>query len=62
MDTMTSVTGLDFETAWDRKIDVDFSGVQAPVLCRADILAAQVASGRARGETLVTFAATKRRS
>lgn len=48
VDIMTSVTGLDFETAWDRKIDVDFSGVQAPVLCRADILAAKVASGRAR--------------
>ena len=45
---MTSVIGLDFEAAWDRKIAVDFSGVEAPVLCRADILAAKIASGRAR--------------
>jgi hypothetical protein len=45
---MTSVTGLDFDTAWSRKVEVDFSGVRAPVLCRADILAAKVASGRAR--------------
>jgi hypothetical protein len=48
VDIMTSVTGLDFEAAWDRKIAVDFSGVMATVLCRADILAAKVASGRAR--------------
>jgi hypothetical protein len=41
---MTSVTGLDFETAWGRRIVVDFSGVEAPVLCRADILAAKIAS------------------
>ena len=48
VDIMTSVTGLDFETAWDRRIEVDFGGVQAPVLCRADILAAKIASGRPR--------------
>jgi hypothetical protein len=48
VDIMTSVTGLDFATAWDRKIEVDFGGVPAPVLCRADILAAKIASGRAR--------------
>ena len=44
VDIMTSVTGLDFETAWGRRIVVDFSGVEAPVLCRADILAAKIAS------------------
>jgi hypothetical protein len=48
VDIMTSVTGLDFETAWSRRIEVDFSGVQSPVLCRADILAAKIASGRPR--------------
>jgi hypothetical protein len=48
VDILTSVLGLDFETAWSRKIVVDFSGVEAPVLCREDILAAKIASGRAR--------------
>jgi hypothetical protein len=47
-DIMTTVTGLDFESAWCRKISVDFGGIEAPVLCRADILAAKIASGRAR--------------
>ena len=47
-DILTSVLGLDFETAWSRKIAVDFSGVEAPVLCREDILAAKIAFGRAR--------------
>jgi hypothetical protein len=48
VDIMTSITGLDFETAWGRRIEVDFGGVPAPVLCRADILAAKIASGRVR--------------
>ena len=48
VDIMTSVLGLDFETAWNRRIEVDFSGVHAPVLCREDILAAKIASGRTR--------------
>ena len=47
VDVMTSVTGLEFESAWSRRIEVDFGGVEAPVLCRGDILAAKVASGRA---------------
>jgi hypothetical protein len=48
VDIMTSVLGLEFETAWSRKIGVDFGGVQAPVLCREDILTAKIASGRER--------------
>ena len=47
VDVMTSVTGLEFESAWSRRIEVDFGGVEAPVLCRGDILAAKVASGHA---------------
>lgn len=48
VDILTSVLGLEFETAWSRKIEVDFGGAQAPVLCREDILTAKIASGRAR--------------
>jgi hypothetical protein len=43
---MTSVTGLDFESAWNRKVMVDFGGELALVLCRKDILAAKIAAGR----------------
>lgn len=48
VDILTSVLGLEFDAAWARKIEVDFSGVLAPVLCREDALAAKIASGRSR--------------
>jgi len=50
VDIMTSVPGLDFGPAWNRKILVDFGGVSAPVLCRADVLRAKVAAGRLRDQ------------
>ena len=37
IDIMTSVTGLDFVPAWERRVMVDFGGESAPVLCRADV-------------------------
>ncbi len=48
VDILTSVLGLEFDAAWARKIVVEFGEVQAPVLCREDILAAKIASGRAQ--------------
>jgi predicted nucleotidyltransferase len=48
VDIMTSVPGLDFNPAWDRKLAVDFGGETAPVLSRADVLASKKATGRAR--------------
>jgi hypothetical protein len=48
IDIMTSVTGLDFPSAWSRKIVVDFGGEPTPVLCRQDILAAKIAVSRPR--------------
>jgi hypothetical protein len=41
IDILSSVTGLDFESAWERRITADFGGESAPVLSRADILAAK---------------------
>lgn len=38
IDIMTSVSGLDFVPAWERKVMVDFGGEPTPVLCRADVL------------------------
>ena len=46
IDLMTSVTGLDFTAAWDRRTLVDFGGVQASVLSREDLITAKRASGR----------------
>ncbi|MGA2039773.1 MAG: hypothetical protein ABSH42_10890 [Bryobacteraceae bacterium] len=51
IDIMTSVAGLDFGPAWDRKILVDFGGETAPVLCRQDVLQAKLAAGRLRDQS-----------
>ena len=48
IDIMTSVSGLDFAPAWERKVIVDFGGESAPVLCRADVLESKIAAGRIR--------------
>ena len=48
VDIMTSASGLDFVSAWERRVMVDFGGESAPVLCRADVLASKIAAGRLR--------------
>jgi hypothetical protein len=48
IDILTSVTGLDFHGAWQRRVTFDFGGEPSPVLCRQDILAAKIAAGRSR--------------
>src|SRR5574340_890106 len=48
IDIMTSVQGLDFAGAWDRKITVDFGGALALVLFREDVITAKRSTGRAR--------------
>jgi hypothetical protein len=45
---MTSVSGLEFVPAWERRLMVDFGGESAPVLCRADVLKSKIAAGRIR--------------
>lgn len=46
VDVMTSVTGLVFQDAWTRRVEVDFGGVRAPVVSREDLIAAKRASVR----------------
>jgi hypothetical protein len=48
VDIMTSVPGLDFKTAWARRLMVDFGGEAAPVLCRKGARESKLAAGRAR--------------
>ena len=50
IDIMSSVPGLDFQRAWNRKLIVDFGGESAPVLCRNDVLKSKVAAGRVRDQ------------
>ena len=46
IDIMTSVTGLDFEAAWPRRITATFGDVEAPVLGGEDLRTAKRAAGR----------------
>ena len=39
IDVLTSVPGLDFSSAWDRRVMVDFNGESVPVLSREDLYA-----------------------
>jgi hypothetical protein len=48
IDIMTSVPGLDFAAAWERKAIVDFGGESGPVLCREDVVKSKMAAGRIR--------------
>ncbi len=48
IDIMTSVPGLDFVPAWERKVIVDFGRESAPVLSREDVLKSKVTAGRIR--------------
>jgi len=46
IDIMTSVTGLDFDTAWPRRIMAAFGEIEVPVLGGEDLRAAKRAAGR----------------
>lgn len=46
IDILTSVRGVDFASAWARRVTVDFGDVEAAVLSRQDLIAAKIASGR----------------
>jgi predicted nucleotidyltransferase len=46
IDVLTSITGVDFPSAWERRVVVDFGGTPAPVLSRQDLIAAKLAAGR----------------
>jgi hypothetical protein len=46
IDIMTSVTGLEFDSAWRNRISAEFGDVAAPVLGIADLKQAKRAAGR----------------
>jgi hypothetical protein len=46
IDIMTSVTGLEFDAAWSRRIMATFGDIVVPVLGGQDLRAAKRAAGR----------------
>jgi hypothetical protein len=48
IDVLTAISGVDFETAWPRRIVADFDGVKVPVIGREDFLANKRATGRVK--------------
>jgi hypothetical protein len=46
IDILTGISGVDFEGAWARRIDVPIGGLQVGVIGRADFIANKKASGR----------------
>jgi hypothetical protein len=49
VDILTDTPGVDFDTAWQRRVEdvIDpASGLRASFLCREDLIAAKLASGR----------------
>lgn len=46
IDVITSIDGVDFESAWASRLDADFDGVQAPVIGREALIRNKRATGR----------------
>ena len=48
VDILTSLPGLDFASAWERRLAVDFDGEPAAVISREDLIASKNVTGRTR--------------
>ncbi|MBI4870058.1 MAG: nucleotidyltransferase [Candidatus Riflebacteria bacterium] len=46
IDVITSISGVDFESVWDRRIQFEVEGIVVPVIGREDLVANKRASGR----------------
>jgi hypothetical protein len=46
IDLLTSITGVDFDDAWQRRTNAAMSGLTVPVLSRADLIVNKRAAGR----------------
>jgi Nucleotidyl transferase AbiEii toxin, Type IV TA system len=46
IDILTSIDGVEFEDAWDRRVSIDVDGLPIPVISRDDLLANKLAAGR----------------
>lgn len=48
IDIFTSIPGLDFDAALSRRVQVELAEIQVAFLCRDDLLASKLASGRSK--------------
>ena len=66
IDILTSVSGVEFDAAWENKASFDFDGVPVAVLGREDLIAAKRASARPQDnldvQTLLTPPMSKKPS
>ena len=46
LDVQTSTPGLDFESAWRRRVTMQYQGQDLYVVCREDLIASKRAAGR----------------
>ena len=46
VDVLMGIPGVEFEAAWNRRMEVDFDGLPVPFISREDLIAAKRASGR----------------
>ena len=46
VDVLMGIPGVEFESAWSRRMEVDFDGLPVPFISRRDLIAAKRASGR----------------
>jgi predicted nucleotidyltransferase len=48
VDVLMGIPGLEFEPAWERRVEVDFDGLPVLFISREDLIEAKMASGRAQ--------------
>ena len=46
VDVLMSIPGIEFEAAWERRLEIDFDGLLIPFISREDLIPARRVSGR----------------
>lgn len=46
IDILTSISGVDFDSAWKHRVQAKLEDYQFPILCKEDLLTNKLASGR----------------
>jgi len=46
VDVLMGIPGLEFDRAWERRVEVDFDGLLVSFICKEDLIVAKRASGR----------------
>ncbi|MFQ5455383.1 MAG: hypothetical protein ACE5EA_04145, partial [Nitrospirota bacterium] len=46
LDIMMSIPGIEFESAWDRRVEVNIDELSIQFISRGDLIKAKIAAGR----------------